>query len=201
MSDQLTTPATRPVPAATDGNRSVYPTARSWKIPAVVVVIMIVLALVGVALTTSKNDWAPRYWMTLVPIYGVLCVATAWDRGRRDPAFRRPAVLKQVFHWLGIAIALWLGFFIRRTGEETLLAASDNALLLLALGCFLAGVHLEWLFAAVGALLMLALIVVVEAEQYVWLIFVVSAILIAALLGVRRLLWKRDARKLGSGGS
>jgi len=193
MSDQLTdqataTPAATPVGAlARDDQHSRYASARSWKFPSVVVMIMIVLALVGVALTSSKSDLASRYWMALVPIYGVLCVATAWDRGRRDPGFRRPGVLSQIFHWLGIGAALWLSSFIRRSGEETVIAASDNALLLLALGCFLAGVHLEWLFAVAGALLMLALVIVVEAEQYVWLIFVVSGFVVAAILVVRRL--------------
>jgi hypothetical protein len=204
MSDQLTDPTAATPTAAQptvprDDSRSHYATARSWKFPGVVVVIMIVLALVGVALTSSKNDLAPRFWIALVPIYGVLCVATAWDRGRRDAGFRKPAVLSQVFHWLGIGVALWLGFFIRRTGEETVIAASDNALLLLALGCFLAGVHLEWLFAVVGLLLMLSLIIIVEAEQYVWLIFVASGIVVTALLVFRRLVAKN--RKPGPSGS
>ena len=48
---------------------SAYPVARSWMLPLIVVIIMIALALVGVALTTSKNEQAPRYWMALVPIY------------------------------------------------------------------------------------------------------------------------------------
>jgi len=193
MSDQITDPtaAATPTPVTPrDDNRSRYATSRSWRLPGVVVVIMIVLALVGVALTSSKNALAPRFWIVLVPTYGVLCVATAWDRARRDPGFRMPGILRQVFHWVGIGVALWLSVFIRRTGEETVTAASDNALLLLALGCFLAGVHLEWLFAIVGVLLMLALIIVVEAEQYVWLIFVASGIVIAGLLVFRRLIAK-----------
>jgi hypothetical protein len=202
MSDPLIGPtaSATPAPLAPKGdNRSSYAAARSWKMPVVVVVIMIVLALVGVALTSSHNDLAPRFWIALVPVYGLLCVATAWDRARRDPSFRKPGIVRQVFHWVGIGIALWLTVFIRRSGEETVIAASDNALLLLALGCFLAGVHLEWLFAIVGVLLMLALIIVVEAEQYVWLIFVASGIVIAALVVFRRLIAR--SRKAGTTGS
>jgi hypothetical protein len=157
---------------------------------------MIVLALIGVAITMSKSEWAPRYWIALVPVYGLLCVATAWDRSRRDPSSRMPGVFRQVFHWLGIGVALWLGFFIRRSGEETVTALGDNALLLLALGCFLAGVHLEWLFAVVGMLLMLTMIIVVQAEQYIWLIFVASAGVIVALFLVRRLIARSHGHSL-----
>src|SRR5262245_43066251 len=85
---------------AAGSGSSQFTVARPWKVPVAAMVIMIALALVGVALTMSKSDWAPRFWMALVPIYGVLCVVTAWDRSRRDPRFQRPGILLQVFHWL-----------------------------------------------------------------------------------------------------
>ncbi len=205
MSDQRTdsTPnassgAVRPPLASYSGGHSEFAMARPWKFPIAAVVVMVVLALVGVALTTSKNEWASPFWIALVPIYGLLCVATAWDRARRDPAFLKPGIVRQVFHWLGIGFALWLGFFIRRAGEETVTALSDNALLLLALGCFLAGVHLEWLFAVVGLLLMLTMVIVVEGEQYVWLIFVIGAAIIVALFVTRRIIAR--SRKLSATG-
>jgi hypothetical protein len=165
-----------------------YPIGRSWRPASVVVAIMIMLALVGVGLTTARVAAAPRYWMALVPVYGLLCIFTAWARARHDPKVSRPGILRQVFHWLGIAAALLLDFTIRQTGEETAAAASYNALLLLSVGCYLAGVHLEWLFAVVGGLLMLALIVVVKADQYVWLIFVAGGLAIAAMFGFRFLI-------------
>jgi hypothetical protein len=71
-----------------------------------------------------------------------------------------------------------------------------NAMLLLALGCYLAGVHFEWLFVLVGILLTLALLVVVKADQYVWLIFVVGGLAVAAMLafGLKRLSPTRNVR-------
>src|SRR5262245_60495776 len=102
-------PAAPPPPASAGSDfRSQYAAARAWKAPVVAMVIMIGLALAGVALTMAKSQWASQYWMGLVPIYGVLCVITAWDRSRRDPKYRMPGILRQVFHWLGIGVALWL---------------------------------------------------------------------------------------------
>jgi hypothetical protein len=111
-------------------------------------------------------------------------VSLAWTRARHDVGVRRPAVIRQLFHWLGIGVAVGLDFYIRGTGVETGTAAGMNALLLLALGCYLAGVHLDWLFALVGILLTLALLVVVKADQYLWLIFVVGGIAVAAMLAL-----------------
>jgi hypothetical protein len=162
---------------------------------------MILLTMLGVGLTTTDRANALTYWMALVPVYGLFCIATAWVRrgkgGRPDLA----AVLRQVFHWLGIGGALWLDFLIRRSGEETGAAAGLNALLLLALGCYLAGVHLEWTFVLVGLMLTLTGIIVVKAEQYMWLIFVIGVVCIGVLIAAQRLLGRLHSRKAGSHGT
>jgi hypothetical protein len=173
--------------------RPLFPISGSWKIACAVAVIMVLLALLGIGLTTTSSAAASTYWISLVPIYGLLCVSLAWARARYDVGVRRPAVIRQVFHWLGIGLAVGLDFYIRGTGVETESAAGMNALLLLALGCYLAGVHFEWLFVLVGILLTLALLVVVKADQYVWLIFVVGGLAVAAMLAFGWLLGKARA--------
>jgi hypothetical protein len=152
----------------------------SWKVGAIAAIIMVLLALLGVGLTTTNSSVAPPYWISLVPLYGALCVFTAWRR--HDKQLDRREALRQVLHWVGIGVALFLDFFIRGTGEESGIAAGLNAVLLLALGCFLAGIHLDWLFMLVGVLLAASLVVVAKADQYLWLMFVVGGLAIAAML-------------------
>jgi hypothetical protein len=146
---------------------------------------MVLLALLGVALSSASNSAAPVYWISLVPIYGVLCLGIAWTRARQDERPVRPEVVRQLLHWLGIGVALALDFMVRGTHVETGKAAGLNALLLLALGCYLAGIHLEWVFTLVGVILSLALIVVTQAEEYIWLIFVVGGLAVAAMLALQ----------------
>src|SRR5262249_41815077 len=142
-----------------------FPIARSWKVAAAVAAIMVLLAMLGVAITTASRALAPLYWISLLPLFGGLCLAAPWGRApAAGAAERRPLVLRQLWHWLGIGIALGLDFLIRGTGEESGTGAGLNALLLLALGCYLAGVHLEWIFTLVGGLLTLTLIVLTQAE-------------------------------------
>jgi len=160
---------------------------RMWKTGAIVAVIMVVLALVGVGLTTVRPVTARQYWVWLVPVFGVLCVVTAWLRSRSDSSFGIAAVARQVLHWLGIGGAVALDFYMRGAGEEAGMAAGLNALLLLAVGCFLAGVHLEWLFIPVGLLLAFTLFCVVKASQYLWLILVVGAVVLVAAFAVMRM--------------
>jgi hypothetical protein len=169
---------------------------RSWKTASMVAAVMVLLALVGVAFTDAKYSFALTYWVSLVPIFGLLCIGVAWARARHDGGLMWSAVVRQILHWIGIGVALGLDFFIRGTGEETATAAGLNAVLLLALGCFLAGVHLDWLFGLVGVLLTVALIVVTKANQYLWVIFVVGGLAAAFLLV---LWWQLHSRKGGAG--
>jgi hypothetical protein len=183
----LKTSAATPVsPAGTPPvvveRQPLFPIARTWKVASIVAAVMVLLALLGVGLTTTNSAVAPTYWISLVPVYGLLCVSIAWARSHHDPSLRRPVVVRQIFHWLGIGVALGLDFYVRRTGEETGAAAGINALLLLALGCYLAGIHLEWMFIIVGLLLTLALLIITKADQYLWLIFVVGGLAVAAML-------------------
>ena len=78
-------------------------------------------------------------------------------------------------------IALALDFFIRKSGEETGIAAGENALLLLALGCILTGIHFERMFVLIGLLLTLVLIFVAKIDQYLWLLLVAGVLAIVVL--------------------
>ena len=68
-----------------------------------------------------------------------------------------------------------LDFYIRGTGQENGVAAGGRTPpSLLALGRFLAGVHLEWPFGVVGLLLAATLVCVAEADEYLWLILLIG---------------------------
>jgi hypothetical protein len=176
----------------TEPPRTLFTFDASWKVTGTIALIMVGLALLGVGISTVNAPLARKYWMTLIPIYGVLCTVTAWRRSQRVGA-SGGLVLRQVLHWLGIGGAVLIDFSIRGVGVESQQTAGFNALLLLALGCFLAGVHLDWSFGLVGLLLALTLVCAAKAEQYLWLLFVVGVVVIGVLL----LAW----RSLGSEGT
>lgn len=155
------------------------------KVAAFAAAAMVVLALIGVALATADVGFAREYWMALVPIYGLLCVFTAWKHA--GPGEQQQRVVRQVLHWAAIAGAVALDFSIRGDGLETQVATGLSALLLLALGCFLAGVHLDWLFVPVGLLLTLTLFLVAKADQYLWLLMLAGVLPLVVWVVVKRM--------------
>jgi hypothetical protein len=200
MNEPATHPTTAPASAAPPSaaareGSSLFPVAHTWKVASMVGAVMVLLAMLGVGLSTTSSGAAAAYWIALVPIYGLLCLGIAWTRAKQEGGkAHRAAVVRQLLHWLGIGVALAVDFLVRGTGVETGTAAGLNALLLLALGCYLAGVHLEWIFALVGVLLTLALIVMAKSDQYLWLIFVVGGVAVAAMLGLYWLLGRVHSR-------
>ncbi len=180
------TPANTPVEKSVDTDTlpGFFHAHRSWLVSSVVAAIMVMLALLGVGLTTASSSAAPTYWISLVPFFGLLCVGVAWNRARNTGKTGWNMVWRQIFHWLGIGVALGVDFYIRQNGQESGVGAGLNAMLLLAVGCYLAGVHLDWLFAIVGILLSIVLVILTKADQYLWLIFVVGGLAIVVMLGL-----------------
>ena len=133
--------------------------------------LMALLALVGTGITLADASWARAYWLALVPIYGVLCVVAAWYRTGQLTG----SVTRQILHWVSVGAVIALDFSLLRRGEQAAAGAGLSSLLILALGCLLAGIHLEWLFGLVGLLLLAIFAVVTMAEQYVTLAFLVLA--------------------------
>ena len=147
--------------------------------------LMALLALIGTGVTLADAAWARSYWLALVPIYGVLCVYAAWHRTGQFSG----TVLRQILHWLSVAAAIALDFTLLRRGEQAATGIGLSSLLILALGCLLAGIHLEWLFALVGLLLLAIFAIVSFAQQYVTLAFLIAAaaaLLLAAFWALKR---------------
>src|SRR5262245_25669416 len=153
--------------------------------PGIMAGVMAFLALVGTAVTIADAAWARTYWLSLVPIYGVLCVFAAWYRTGQFTG----TVIRQILHWLSVAIVIALDFALLPYGEQAAGGAGLSSLLILALGCLLAGIHLEWLFALVGLLLLAIFAVVGVAHQYVTIAFLVAAaaaLIFAAYSAIKR---------------
>jgi len=166
----------------------------SWKVTGTIALIMVGLALLGVGVSALDAPLARKYWMILIPVYGVLCTVTAWRRSQQAGASGGAHVLRQVLHWLGIGGAVLIDFWIRGAGGDSQQTAGFNALLLLALGCFLAGVHLDWSFGLVGLLLALTFVVAAKAQQYLWLLFIVGIVVIGVLFFAWRSLGREGTR-------
>ncbi len=134
---------------------------------------LLILALIGMGVTESRQDGGWEYWIFLVVIYGLTSIVLTWRQAkhRGEPVWRM--IREQVFHWVGVLITLKVLFLLERTDVMSREAISDVSVIILALACYLAGVHFQWIFLIVGIFVGIMAIALAYTEQYVvWLIMI-----------------------------
>lgn len=116
--------------------------------------IVFVLATLGVAYISITGSPLYGYWEVLGLAVGVACVVIGW-RQTDDGSARRRIVVTQVLHWgaflIAMNILLWPSVNTFLNGPATGLAL----MLLLALGTFVAGIHVSSDIALLGIALAL----------------------------------------------
>jgi hypothetical protein len=145
---------------------------------------MLVMAIIGVAYTSFTGRSLNLYWQTLIPVYGIICVHAGWRRFD-DPEARLGLIWTQVLHWLAFLVAMNIIYSPDVRDIENNNAAGLNLMILLALGTFVAGVHVRaWQICAVGCLLALSVPAMAWVEQsalFLLLAFAFAVFVVASL--------------------
>jgi len=149
-------------------------------------VIMVALAVVGVAYTNLVPGVSLLYWQILAGVYALLCVLIEWPRLGPEPKERLRLVLTQVFHWGAFLLAMRLLFL--PTLQKNLTSELTGLILVyvLALSTFLAGIYINWRLAVVGVFLWASLVAIAFVELANALIIVLALLVIAGIW-----LWNR----------
>ena len=152
-------------------------------------VVLLVLAIVGVAYTNISQQPLVGYWEFLALATGVVCVVTQWASAR-DKQARIRLMITQALHWAAILVTMNI---VLLSGVQSMLPAPATGLVLLtllALGTFLAGVNF---FSLQICFLGVAMAVAVPAIA--WLKQTVLFLLLAAVLviGLVMTFWPRQA--------
>jgi hypothetical protein len=142
-------------------------------------VVVMVLTLFGVAFASFSRQSMVGYWEFLAPVIGVLCIVIAWPHAP-DRAARFRLVWTQAAHWLAFLAAMNL---LLLSGVASLLGADAiglTILTLLALGTFVAGVHIQsWQICILGMAMGLGVPAVAWIERSVLLLLLGVCVLAA----------------------
>jgi hypothetical protein len=166
------------------------PLPRAWKetflLRKLPYVIVLALTLLGVAYTSMSHQPIDGYWEFLALATGVVCVVTGWpDVYNRQARFR--LVSTQVAHWAAILVAMNI---VLLPGVQRMLTASATGLtllLLLALGTFLAGIHISYQLCFLGIAMALAVPAITWLKQSALFLVLVGT----ALIGLVVTFWQR----------
>ncbi len=154
-------------------------------------VLMLALALVGVGVTQVEHSGGKHYWLFLVLVYAGIGVVRTWQRHKAKGQRVWPTIRAQVLHWLGALVAINIVLFFESVDIASRGAAADYSLLILALSCYLAGVHFHWAYLLLGAVLAVMAVGLGYLDQ----LSLFAVVVPLALLAV----WFFAKRELGEG--
>ena len=174
-------PQSAPIEAAPQNAEKPWPARLEASVlnKALVAGLLGLLVMVGLFLTNYSSHRARFYWSAMFPVFGLVSLWHA-TVGRRFAERVMPTVVNHALHWLVPILAVRIVFLELRWGQMDADAVALMTVLILAVTCFLAGVHLDHSFLWVSAILALASVFGTEIEGYIWII----AILAIAAIGV-----------------
>jgi hypothetical protein len=141
--------------------------------------LVLALALFGIAYTSFARTPMTLYWIVLAPLIGLICVVSRWpELPGRDERIR--LIWTQIAHWIAVLVAIRLVFIADVERMMNSDASALAALTLLALGTFTAGVHIaSWRICLVGVLLAAGVPGVAWLEQSALLLMLLVLVVIA----------------------
>ena len=136
---------------------------------------LIVLVMIGLFLSNFAVQKAHWYWGAMFPVFGIVSI---WNELAGGAAHERPLwkiLLRETAHWLFPIIAVRILFLQHERGQMSSDSVALVIVIVLAVTCFLAGVHFDHSFIWVSLVLTAAALLGTEIETYIWMV---------ALLGV-----------------
>jgi hypothetical protein len=170
-----------PQPQQTGRPRSVT----GWLTRQLPYLVVLILALIGVAYTSMSGRPLFGYWEFLAIAIGLACIGIGW-RKTTDKAARRQLVITQSLHWLAFLIAMSI---LLLPSVNTFLNGPATGLalmLLLALGTFVAGVHVSSEIAVLGIILALTVPAMAWLKQSALLLVLIGLVIGGFAIAFRR---------------
>ncbi|MGH8563149.1 MAG: hypothetical protein ACREXW_03325 [Gammaproteobacteria bacterium] len=137
------------------------------------------LAFIGVAITYVNKDVSYVYWVTIIPVFGILSFVAQWSRNWGTEVKWSRLFLTELLHWGALLLAVSLIYTLLSAGHIPRATTGMVTLLLFALVTFLYGVHLDRRFLGVGIFLGLSYVVMSYLTQYIWLLLLIAALVVS----------------------
>ncbi|OQK17757.1 hypothetical protein AU255_07805 [Methyloprofundus sedimenti] len=139
----------------------------------VIYVTLVLLALLGMAITNFSPADAHFYWLSMTFVFALGAIVTGWQRAR-DRQTKTKLVATQLLHWGSTFIAVMVVYAFLHSGQVQNETVALMILLILSLSTFLDGIHVGWQFYALGILLAISTVIISYLDEYIWIIAIIA---------------------------
>ena len=126
------------------------------------------IVLIGFSLVDFRHEAVPAYWSVAAPVGFMVSASLGWRHANRIGQASSSAGRRHMLHWGAVLTAVALAVALGMSRAMPLASIGTEILLLLAVGYFTAGLHLDRGFLRTGVLLGIASVVVTLAPVYAW---------------------------------
>ncbi|MFZ0614041.1 MAG: hypothetical protein WAM73_17505 [Desulfobacterales bacterium] len=140
---------------------------------------LMALAVIGVGVAYFFPERGYRYWLVMVPVFGIACTGMEWSRLRRQNLGFWKTIRDQFYHWFGVLVAVYLVHMLFNIQQLTKQNAGLIVLLVLGLGTFLAGIRLGWRLFVLGAFIWGILAMAAFLQGSLWVLILVGLVMIS----------------------
>ena len=144
----------------------------------VIYVTLVLLALLGMAITNFSPADAHIYWLAMTLVFALGAIVTGWQRVV-DKQTKAKFVASQLLHWGSTFIAVMVVYAFLHSGQIQNETVALIILLILSLSTFLDGIHVGWQFFALGILLAISTVIISYLDEYIWIIALIAMAFIA----------------------
>jgi hypothetical protein len=156
------------------------------KSPSALYFLWAVIVLIGFGLMDFRPDAVPAYWAVAGPAGFLISAYLGWRHARRVGQASSADGKRHLLHWGGVLVAIALAVFLAVAGAFPTGSLDTVILLVLALGYFTAGLHLERSYLWIGLLIGAGSIVVTFVSSYAWTGLGIALAVSLAIAGIRQ---------------
>lgn len=155
---------------------------RKFQIDEAILILLLMLSLVGVAVTDFNPDDGYGYWLFMVLVFAVFAIVIAWLQSKNRMEDFAEIVWDQAKHWGTSLIVVAGTFLLQKSGQLNQTSASLVVLLILSLAIMLDGLRIGWHFSLLGLFINTAAIVMAFFDNFMWILILLALVIVASTL-------------------
>lgn len=140
---------------------------RHFAMEEMVFIPLVLLSLIGIAITSFSTRDGYAYWLLMVLVFGVLSIVVSWLQAKNN-ASNFSDTIKEGLHWLHTLIIVVASSLLHKSGHLSDIGFNLVILLILALATMLDGMRTGWQFTLLGFFLAACAIIVAYVEAFIW---------------------------------
>lgn len=156
------------------------------KSPSALYFVWAAIVAIGFSLIDLRPDAVPEYWVVAGPAGFLVSAYLGWRHARQIGQASSTDGRRHLLHWGAVLVAIALAVVAGVSGAWPSATLHTAILLVLAIGYFTAGLHLDRFFLWVGLLIGAGSIVVTFVSAYAWTGLGIALAVSLTIAGIRQ---------------